>query len=238
MALVLDDTQIILQNGIPVVFPKDVEGNAAPMLSGIGPSGDVKVVSVNSDGYLNVNASVTVVSGETEIKNDSGNPIPCQGVTGGVPMPVNGFVGITGLVGITGTAQVDTDALEAIATQGNTYLFDIRAGVTATNAKLDVLLTKKGVVGSSDVFFKDSSMVTIPPTPTWVGITFGFTSYSISLTNDGVTAGAGFIEYSFNGANVHGRVLAGEGFAHDFQAQSGIYLRGQTGGEEYRLGAY
>jgi hypothetical protein len=238
MAIVLDGTQTIINNGVPVAFPKDVQGNPAPMLSGIGPSGTARVVSVTDDGALNVNASVTVVSGETEIKNDSGNPIPCQGVTGGVPMPITGLVGITGVVGVTGDIQVDTNALESLVAQGNTYLNDILAGVTYSNSKIDALLLKKGIVGSSDAFFRDDSMVVVPPAPLWVGITFGFTSCNVSFTNDGVTAGAGFIEYSFNGVNVHGRLLAGEAFSHDYQAQSGIYLRGQTGGEAYRIGAY
>ncbi|MBN2224962.1 MAG: hypothetical protein JW765_09835 [Deltaproteobacteria bacterium] len=64
---------------------------------------------------------------------------------------------------------------------------------------------------------------------------FGFTSFSITLFND---AESGSIEYSFDGQNVHGRVMPGEMRKMDFCRHETVWLRGQNGTEPYRLEVY
>lgn len=64
---------------------------------------------------------------------------------------------------------------------------------------------------------------------------FGFASFSITFFND---AESGWIEYSFDGQNVHGRVTPGETRKMDFCRHQSVWLRGQSGGESYRLEVY
>jgi hypothetical protein len=64
---------------------------------------------------------------------------------------------------------------------------------------------------------------------------FGFASFSITLLND---TESGSIEYSFDGQNVHGRVMPGETRKMDFCRHETVWLRGQNGTEAYRLEVY
>jgi hypothetical protein len=64
---------------------------------------------------------------------------------------------------------------------------------------------------------------------------FGFASFSITVFND---AENGSIEYSFDGQNVHGRLNAGEVRKMDFCRHETVWIRGQSGGEDYRLEVY
>lgn len=64
---------------------------------------------------------------------------------------------------------------------------------------------------------------------------FGFSSFSITLIND---ATGKYIEYSFDGTNVHGRVRAGEARKMDFCRHTEAWLRGESGSESYRLEVY
>ena len=64
---------------------------------------------------------------------------------------------------------------------------------------------------------------------------FGFPSFSITLSND---AESGWIEYSFDGQHVCGNVKPGETRKMDFCRHRTIWLRGQNGGEGYRLEVY
>lgn len=237
MALVLDDTKIITADGVPVVFPKDAAANVAPMLSGVDSTGAIQVVGATTDGRLKVDAALSVENinlGNVEITNDLGNPIPCtipntdfpdaaaNAKLDEVKTKLDAIITNTENIHVdVGAVNVNTDTLESLS--------------AATNAKLDTLLAKPGVAGSSNAYFCDENMVAL--TNAFVARPFGFTSFSISLTNDGAVT-EGYIEYSFDGTTVHGRINNGEGFAHDFQAQPSIWLRGQNGGEKYRLGAY
>lgn len=295
MPLSLDESQIIKNNGVPVLFPKDAAAMPAPMLSGVDATGAVQIVRVTPEGALEVNASVSVVSGETEITNDVGNPIPCEMVNAGgiaiVDFPdsavaakldaanlkLDAIATNTANINVNvGDVNIDMDDLEALTGTGNASLASIdgkvatEAGlialgvklqaiadntdeleikadsinlntdelegkVDATNAKLDALLLKPSIAGSANAIFYEDGTSAL--TTVFALKAFGFPSFNITLTNDGAV-GEGWIEYSFDGVTTHGRLKDGEGFSHDFQTQTGIYLRGQVGGEKYRLGAY
>jgi len=85
---------------------------------------------------------------------------------------------------------------------------------------------------STNRYFQDQSGAAL--TGSFVSQSFGFSSFSISIVNDA----AGYIEYSFDGTEVHGRLHAGESRVMDFRRQRRIWLRGESGGESYRLEVY
>lgn len=62
-----------------------------------------------------------------------------------------------------------------------------------------------------------------------------FLSAVVSLSNDDP---ANYIEYSFDGKIFDGRLYAGETFTMPIKAARSIWLRGQAGGELYRVTAY
>jgi hypothetical protein len=64
---------------------------------------------------------------------------------------------------------------------------------------------------------------------------FGFTSFSITVINDGQSD---WIEYSFDGQSANGRVLPGESRKMDFCRHESVWLRGESGGQDYRLEVY
>ena len=86
---------------------------------------------------------------------------------------------------------------------------------------------------STNRYFEDHSGTSL--TGAFAAQPFGFSSFSIMIVNDDAT---GYIEYSFDGVNVHGRLHAGESRAMDFRRQRQIWLRGESGGESYRLEVY
>jgi len=90
-------------------------------------------------------------------------------------------------------------------------------------------------VGSDNSYFEDQDGTAL--TGVFAEQDFGFDSFSIMLANDEVVAG-GYVEFSFDGINVHGRVLPGEARTMDFRKQGSIYLRGQAGDEDYRIETY
>jgi len=86
---------------------------------------------------------------------------------------------------------------------------------------------------STNRYFEDHTTTAL--TGSFVDRSFGFSSFSILIVNDDAV---GFIEYSFDGVNVHGRLHAGESRVMDFRRQRHIWLRGESGGESYRLEVY
>lgn len=88
--------------------------------------------------------------------------------------------------------------------------------------------------GSTNSFFTDQTGVVLGAS--FTGITFGFTSFNITLANDDTTE---VIEFSFNGTNIHGRVLVSEEISMDYRTQPKIYLRTVSGNAaNYRLSAF
>lgn len=85
----------------------------------------------------------------------------------------------------------------------------------------------------SQNFYYNSSEIT-PLTNVFQQFSFNFTSIAIFLVNDS----SNYIEFSFDGINVHGKVFKKEILVFDRIAKTGIYLRGQAGGEAYRLWAW
>jgi len=78
-------------------------------------------------------------------------------------------------------------------------------------------------------------------TTTFVGkkIDFTFPARKIDISNDSTTK---YIEYSFDGINVAGRVEKGEAypifvFGQEYISNE-IYIRGEAGGENYKIWAY
>ena len=87
--------------------------------------------------------------------------------------------------------------------------------------------------GSSNRYYKDDTIAAL--TTGWTEMAFGFTSSSISLANDD---DAKAVSWSFDGTNVHGKLLAGDVITMDGRAEARIYLKGSAGGEKYRLIAW
>lgn len=89
---------------------------------------------------------------------------------------------------------------------------------------------------SSEGFYQDGAVALtnafVATDFTFKGTTFGSTK--IFLANDS----AGYIEYSLDGTNVHGKLVAGEKREMPDRFLHRIYLRGQAGGEAYRLEVY
>ena len=90
----------------------------------------------------------------------------------------------------------------------------------------DTQLSKHG-------WFSDNTALAL--TASFGEYTFGFSSFSITIFND---AGSGWIEYSYDGVDANGRVMAGEVRKMDFCRHESIWLRGESGGESYRLEVY
>lgn len=87
--------------------------------------------------------------------------------------------------------------------------------------------------GSANSFFADPA--TLELTSTFQALTFGFTSYSISIYNDSSAT----IDYSFNGSSTHGRLLTSEAVAMDGRAQPHVFLKTISGlTASYRVSAY
>lgn len=88
--------------------------------------------------------------------------------------------------------------------------------------------------GSKNSYFADQTILAL--TGAFQAISFGFTSFNISVFNDDSTQ---ILEYSFNGTLIHGRLKVGEAVSMDYRAQSGIYLRNPGGsGGLYRIAIY
>ena len=60
MAITVGDDSRIYQNGVSLKFLRDAEYDAAPLLSGVTAAGDIVLGSFTSDGFLNVNANITI----------------------------------------------------------------------------------------------------------------------------------------------------------------------------------
>ncbi len=86
---------------------------------------------------------------------------------------------------------------------------------------------------SRNSWFSDNTVQAL--TATYTPFEFGFASFSITLSSD---AASGWIEYSFDGVHTGGRVKPGGARKMDFCRHRMIWLKGQTGGEEYRLEVY
>jgi hypothetical protein len=87
--------------------------------------------------------------------------------------------------------------------------------------------------GSVNSFFADQA--TLATTLAFQQLTFGFTSISITLINDDSTK---FIEFSFDGVNVHGRLKVSNGLTMDYRSQSSIWIRSSAAAANYRLIVY
>lgn len=88
---------------------------------------------------------------------------------------------------------------------------------------------------SPNSFFSDQSVKAL--TTSFVEQEFSFNSICIIIAND--QAGK-YIEYSFDGTEVHGRIEDTDDQPKILMLRyhKSIYLRGESGGEAYRLEAY
>jgi len=86
-------------------------------------------------------------------------------------------------------------------------------------------------VGSTNRFYTSGTTGSTGFTP---AIAIGFTSLSLILKNDGTAA----LDFSFDGAAVHGSLNSGESLTLDNKAETNIYFRSTTIGQTYRLFAW
>lgn len=88
---------------------------------------------------------------------------------------------------------------------------------------------------SKNSYFSDQTTTAL--TTAFVKQGFGFHSFSIIIAND---ASATYIEFSFDGTTVHGRIKDTDQTPREmpFRRHEAIWLRGEAGGEAYRLEAY
>ncbi|MEM4711325.1 MAG: hypothetical protein QXL18_05245 [Candidatus Woesearchaeota archaeon] len=84
--------------------------------------------------------------------------------------------------------------------------------------------------GSTDWFYISSDITSL--TTEFHLFAFNFTARAIVIINDSDT---NYIEFSFDGTNVHGKLKSHEVFMFDGISRDSIYLRGQAGGEGFRL---
>ena len=89
------------------------------------------------------------------------------------------------------------------------------------------------ITGSKDAKFISDLDLTL--TTGFQSRAFGFNATSIIISNDHAT---NYIEYSWNGTDVHGKLFKGETLFLSRISRSNIYLRGQAGGEEFRVWAW
>ena len=82
-------------------------------------------------------------------------------------------------------------------------------------------------------YFEDESGTAL--TSSFAQQSFGFDSRGIIIVNDSASR---YIEWSWDGVNVHGKLKLGESITMDNKSESSIYLRGESGGEEYRVIAW
>ena len=86
------------------------------------------------------------------------------------------------------------------------------------------------LLGSSNSYYKDEVGVAL--TNAYAIQNFGFTSRSFMLINDDAT---GYIKWSWDGINDAGKLKIGESISFDNCKHESIYLKGEIGGEQYRL---
>lgn len=88
---------------------------------------------------------------------------------------------------------------------------------------------------SKGQYFEDQAGTAL--TTAFVEQDFGFCAASIALFND---ATGKYIEWSVDGTNVHGRLKDTDDQPRVilFKNVNSIYLRGESGGESYRLEVY
>jgi hypothetical protein len=101
--------------------------------------------------------------------------------------------------------------------------------VELTDLEQDVDDILSIVQGSQNSYYEDDAGTAL--TNAFAEQLYGFTSSSFDLSNDDKT---NYIEWSWDGVTVAGRLYKGETF-HESQRRASIYLRGQAGGESYRV---
>jgi hypothetical protein len=86
---------------------------------------------------------------------------------------------------------------------------------------------------SSNSFYIDQSAGAL--TGTYTHYVFGFTSVSISVTNDDPSQ---IVQFSFDGTHLHGTVLPEEAISMDWRGQPGIWIKATGTPGNYRLWSY
>ncbi|GAH00037.1 unnamed protein product, partial [marine sediment metagenome] len=104
----------------------------------------------------------------------------------------------------------------------------VQSDSLATQEKQDEIDSR--IHGSDNNYYQDQDLTAL--TAAFVQQLFGFTSTAIAILDDDAS---GYIEWSFDGATVHGKLFDGESITMDKTKHSSIYLRGEAGGEDYRV---
>lgn len=135
-----------------------------------------------------------------------------------------------GTLNINTTATISASDIQIGAVELKNDISDDRVRVLVTPSLPNALVTT--VNGSTNSFYVDDTIT--PLTTSFASSSFGFTSKSITVINDSVNV----IDFSFDGVNVHGKLRNGEATTMDHRAQTGIYLRSNIAGSNYRVWSY
>lgn len=87
------------------------------------------------------------------------------------------------------------------------------------------------IVGGNSLFYRDQAGGALTAAFAGAEIVFPFFAGRVTISND---SAVNYIEFSLDGATVHGKLFAGEGFSEPLEIQK-LFLRGQAGGEPYRV---
>lgn len=88
-----------------------------------------------------------------------------------------------------------------------------------------------GAGAGTPLVFKDDVAAAMTPNPVVFPETGGFLSQAMQYINDSATS----IFFSFDGIRDHFELKAGENILFDWVKTRHIYLRGEAGGESFRL---
>ena len=136
-------------------------------------------------------------------------------------------------IGATSDGKLNVDAsivvedIEIGAVEIKNSTTDDRVNVESSGSKMSMYVQTEY---SANKYYKNQALTAL--TTAYQPFALGFTSKDTIVINDSDT---NYIEVSFDGTNTHWKLLDGEGFDFAKNSITTIYLRGQAGGESYRL---
>lgn len=135
-----------------------------------------------------------------------------------------------GTLSINSTVTINPGDIQIGAVEIKDSITDDRVRVLVVPTLPNAVVTT--VNGSTNSFYVDNTIT--PLTTAFVLSPFGFTSKSITVINDSINV----VDFSFDGVNVHGKLRNGEATTMDHRAQTGIYLKSNIAGSNYRAWSY
>ena len=135
-----------------------------------------------------------------------------------------------GTLSINSTVTINPGDIQIGAVEIKDSITDDRVRVLVVPTLPNAVVTT--VNGSTNSFYVDNTITAL--TTLFALSSFGFTSKSITVINDSINV----IDFSFDGVNVHGKLRNGEATTMDHRAQTGIYLKSNIAGSNYRAWSY